>query len=83
MGALRGRGLAIAGIVLGILGTLSWIGSCGSGRYYRRGYYRTYRRYSEVDLNKIKQQQQALNQQQRVAKSQLARMAEASRAIAL
>ncbi len=78
MGMLRGRGLAVAGIIIAVLNMLAGVSMqvCGrSSRSYRRMY-----RYGEMEMQK--QQKQPLTQQ-RVAKAQLERMTQASRAIAL
>jgi hypothetical protein len=77
MGMLRGRGLAIAGIIIAVLNIFAGISMqmCGrSGRSYRRYY-----RYGELEMQKQKQPVT----QQKIAKAQLERMARASAAIAL
>ena len=75
MGMLRGRGLAVAGIIIAVLNMLEGVSMqvCGrSSRSYRRSF-----RYGEL------QKQKQPVTQQKVAKAQLERMAAASRAIAL
>jgi hypothetical protein len=77
MGMLRGKGLAMAGIIISVLNMLAGVSMqvCGrSSRSYRRSF-----RYGEVQPQK---QRQPVTQQ-KVAKAQLERMAAASRAISL
>jgi Ca2+/H+ antiporter len=50
MGALRGRGLAIAGIIISILGMVAGVSLRACNRGYRRSYYRYYRTELKSEL---------------------------------